>query len=106
MREVVAALLNKMPSPISFRGIAKETQGYSYKLVQEYLDVLRGLRVHERDERSLLQKGAQGIFRDLLLMHIFSFLSGIRPFESVIYENVMQGHIYRKFGEVYYYKNL
>ena len=45
MRETVAALINKVPSPISFRGLAKEVQRYSYKLVQEYLETLRGLYV-------------------------------------------------------------
>ena len=110
MREVVAALINKMPAPISFRGIAKEIQRYSYKLVQEYLEVLRGLYVIEyaymKEGREVYYKrGRKMFFRDPLLMRIFSFLSGIRPFESVIYENVVQEHLYRKFGEVYYYKD-
>jgi len=111
MREVVAALINKMPAPISFRGIAKEIQRYSYKLVQEYLEVLRGLYVIEyaymKEGREVYYKrGRKIFFRDPLLMRIFSFLSGIKPFEFVIYENIVQEHLYRKFGEVYYYKDL
>ena len=110
MRNVVASLINSMPPPISFRGLAKNMPKYSYKLVQDYLETLRGLYVIDyaylKEGGDVYYKRERKVFfRDPLLMRIFSFLSGIKPFESVIYENIVQEHVYRALGEVYYYKD-
>ena len=37
-KEVFASLIGKIPSSMSYRAIASETSGYSYKIVQEYLE--------------------------------------------------------------------
>jgi len=34
-----------------------------------------------------------------------AFWSGTRFVESAIFENVIQEHLYRKFSEIYYFKN-
>ncbi|RLF79591.1 ATP-binding protein, partial [Thermococci archaeon] len=44
-------------------------------------------------------------FRDPLLLRLFSLWSGTKPVESAIYENIVQEHLYRKFGEIYYYRD-
>ena len=46
-KEVFASLISKIPSPLSFRTIAKDTSGYSYKTVQEYLEFFKNLYILE-----------------------------------------------------------
>jgi len=110
MKEVFASIMSTIPSATSFRALANKTSGYSYKVVQDYLEFLRNLYLIEfaylKEGSKILYKREKKIFfRDPLLLRLFSMWSGIRPVESAIYENIVQDHLYRKFGEVYYYRN-
>ncbi len=109
-KEVFSSLISKIPSALSFRAIAKDTSGYSYKTVQEYLEFFKnlyiidfaylkeGLKVMYRKERKIF-------FRDPLLLNIFSAWSNSSYIYSALVESVVQEHLYRRFGEVYYYRN-
>jgi predicted AAA+ superfamily ATPase len=110
MKETIASLISKIPSALSFRAIASETSGYSYKTVQEYLEFLRDLYIIDfaylkEGNKVLFRKERKIFFRDPLLLKIFSDWTNTRYLYSALIENVIQEHLYRKFGEIYYYKN-
>ncbi len=44
-------------------------------------------------------------FRDPLLLRAAAFWTSTEFLESALYEHIVQEHLYRKFGEIYYYKN-
>jgi len=109
-KETLASLLSKMPSALSFRAVAQDTSGHSYKTVQDYLEFLRDLYVLEfaylkQGSRILYRRERKVFFRDPLLLNVFSAWTGTRYLHSALVENVVQEHLLRKFGEVYYYKN-
>jgi len=109
-REVISALISSAPSATSYRALATKTSGYSYKVVQNYLELLidlylinvaylrQGNKVYYRKEKKFF-------FRDPLLLRLFSAWSGTPFIESAIYEHIVQEHIFRKYGKVFYRKN-
>jgi len=108
-KEVFASLISKIPSSMSYRAIASETSGYSYKIVQEYLEFFKNLYIigiaYLKTDKVYYRKEKKFFFRDPLLLRLFSFWSGAKFVESAIFENVIQEHLYRKFNEIYYFKN-
>ena len=44
-------------------------------------------------------------FRDPFIYHSFSFWTGTKFLESALFEGIVQEHLLRKFGEIYYFKN-
>ena len=42
-REVMSALISSAPSAVSYRALASKTSGYSYKVVQRYLEFFQDL---------------------------------------------------------------
>jgi hypothetical protein len=110
VQEVLASLISKIPSPVSYRAIASETSGYSYKVVQEYLEILRELYVLEfaylrKGKDVMHRKDKKIFFRDPLLLRILSQWCGQGFLESALYEGIVQEHVLRTLGEVYYYRN-
>nr|MDO8043966.1 ATP-binding protein [Candidatus Baldrarchaeota archaeon] len=108
-KEVFASLISKIPSSMSYRAIASETSGHSYKIVQEYLEFFKNLYIigiaYLKTDKVYYRKEKKFFFRDPLLLRLFSFWSGAKFVESAIFENVIQEHLYRKFNEIYYFKN-
>ena len=109
-REVLASLISKIPSALSYRAIASETSGYSYKLVQEYIEFFReiyllGVAYLKEGGRILHRREKKIFFRDPLLLRIFSEWSSTKFLESALYEGIVQEHLLRKYGEIYYYRN-
>ena len=109
-REVLASVFGKAPSPVSYSAISKDTSGYSYKTVADYLELLRGLLIldlancRER-ERVLHRKEKKVFFLDPFAAKVLSMWGGREFLESALYEWVVQSHLLRKFGEVFYYRN-
>ena len=109
-KETFSSLISKMPSALSFRTIAKDTSGYSYKTIQEYLEFFRNLYTIDfaylkEGQKVMYRKERKIFFRDPLLLNIFSAWSNSNYIYSALIENVVQEHLCRKFGEVYYYRN-
>jgi predicted AAA+ superfamily ATPase len=110
VREILASIFQKAPSPLSYSTIASDTSGYSYKTVAEYLEVLKGLMILDiasfRENGRVLQRKEKKIFfLDPFIARTLSVWSGQEFLESALYEWVVQSHLLRKFGEVYYYRN-
>ena len=109
-KETFASLISKMPSALSFRTIAQDTSGYSYKTIQDYLEFFKNLYLLDfaylkHGSKVLYRKERKVFFRDPLLLNVFSSWSNTPYLYSALVENVVQEHLYRKFGEIYYYRN-
>ena len=109
-RETLAAVIRSAPSATSFRALAGMTSGYSYKVVQDYIEFFRklyvlGIAYLRQGEQVLYKREKKVFFRDPLLARLFSAWSGAQLREEALYEWLVQEHLYRRFGEVYYYRN-
>ena len=109
-KETFAAVIRSAPSATSFRALAGMTSGYSYKVIQDYIEFftelyILGIAYLKQGNQVLYKREKKFFFRDPLLARLFSLWSGAELREDALYEWVVQEHLYRRFGEVYYYRN-
>jgi predicted AAA+ superfamily ATPase len=109
-REIFSSVFKKAPSPLAYTTIAKDTSGYSYKTVAEYLELFKNLLVlgianHREREKILHRKEKKIFFTDPFVARTLSGWSGQEFLESAFYEWVVQSHLLRRFGEIFYYRN-
>ncbi|NJE11394.1 ATP-binding protein [Thermococcus sp. MAR1] len=109
-KETFSAIIRSAPSATSFRALAGMTSGYSYKVVQDYIEFfvelyILGIAYLRQGEQVLYKREKKFFFRDPLLARLFSTWSGAELREEALYEWVIQEHLYRRFGKVYYYRN-
>ena len=110
VKETFSAIIRSAPSATSFRALAGMTSGYSYKVVQDYIEFfvelyILGIAYLRQGEQVLYKREKKFFFRDPLLARLFSTWSGAELREEALYEWVVQEHLYRRFGKVYYYRN-
>ncbi|WP_048147310.1 ATP-binding protein [Pyrococcus abyssi] len=109
-RDIMGAILDKAPSPTSFNAIAKVV-GVSPHTVRDYVELFEAFhvllqvlylggdgKIYPRKERKL-------ILRDPLIVRAMELWTRRRIDRAVLYEWLVQEHLYRKFGEVFYYRN-
>ena len=105
---IVEVILRKIPSALSYHSIAKEIE-ISHKTLREYMeffeDSLIAKRVYWKNKYSMKRKEKKIFFRDPFIYHAFSFWTGAKFLESALYEGIVQEHLLRKYGEIYYYRN-
>jgi predicted AAA+ superfamily ATPase len=105
---IIASILRKAPSPLSFSTIGNDV-GVSYKTVQEYTEMFRRLFILEvalfKEDKVKWRKERKFFFWDPFLVKTLSLWSGEEYLENALYEWVVQSHLQRKFGSVYYYRN-
>jgi len=107
---ILGKVLEKAPSPYSYHTIAKDA-GISVKTAIEFLELFeemfllkeilyKGLdnKIHERKEKKY-------IVRDSFIAKSISFWTGKELKKDFLYEWIVQEHLLRKFGEIYYFKN-
>ena len=109
-KETFSSLISKIPSALSFRAVAQDTSGYSYKTVQEYLEFFRDLFILDfaylkQGERIMYRRERKVFFRDPLLLEVFSAWSNTSYLHSALIEGIVQEHLYRRYGRVFYYRN-
>lgn len=109
-KETLAALIRSAPSATSFRALAEMTSGYSYKVIQDYIEFFRdiyilGIAYLKEDNQVMYRREKKFFFRDPLLARLFSLWSGVEVREDALYEWIVQEHVFRRFGEVYYFRN-
>ncbi len=113
-REIMKVVLQKIPSPISWENISKETSIKSPKTIASYLHTLSDLFVitllYFIDPNNLtiqFGKNKKLHLLDPLFFQIFEewCLMEIKEKESIIAESVLVLHLYRKYGNVFYWKN-
>ncbi len=109
-KHIMADIFKKAPSPCSFHSIANDV-GVSVKTVIEYLETLKEMfvlkdilymsldgRVYPRKERKLM-------VRDPFLTNAISIWTRCEIRKDFLYEWIVQEHLLRKYGEVYYYRD-
>lgn len=114
-RELMKILLTKLPSAVSWEKISKEASIKSPKTVNSYLHMFANMFVllisyFIDPSSSVIQFGKRKKFHllDPLFFQIFEdwCLVRVRERESVIAENTLASHLFRRFGkDVFYWKN-
>ncbi len=106
LKEVLSSIFRSAPSPVSYRALASQTSGYSYKVVQSYVEFLQDLFVLGRAyfKEDGVRYGGRGSSSSgiLCLVRILSNWSNQPFLNSALYEWIVQEHVYRKFGSIYY----
>ncbi len=108
-REIIYQLLLKTPSPLGYNTIGNAI-GISHVTVREYLEVLEdlflvGIAYYKKGKRVDFKKEKKIFFRDPFIPSVFSKIFRIELRKDAAYEWVLQDHLLRKFGEVYFYRN-
>ncbi|RLE65926.1 MAG: ATP-binding protein [Thermoprotei archaeon] len=107
-KEVIGSIMRKAPSPCSFSTIGRDI-GVSYKTVQEYINMLRNIFILDiamfKKDRVKWRKEKKFFFLDPFIAHTLSLWSGEKYLESALYEWIVQSHLSRRFGEVFYFRN-
>ncbi len=108
-RDTLGAIIDVAPDPVSFRKLA-ERAGVSAPTVREYLELFEGLHLllpvlfMDAGGRILERKERKFVIRDPLLARAIAQWSGRELEKSVLYEWIVQEHLYRRFGEVFYFR--
>ena len=108
-REILGAIISKAPSPVSYTEIAEEA-GINRDTARTYVSVLSELRIlleipfSERGDKILHKKNRKFAIRDPLMGRAFSEWARVKLEDSVLYEWIVQEHLYRKFRRVYYFR--
>ncbi len=107
-RGVISRVLATAPSPASFNSMASDLS-LSHRTVREYVELLEALMVLGQAlyfEKSPKFRKERKIFvRDPFIARSLSIWATTDFLESAMYEWVVQEHVYRKYGEVYYWRN-
>lgn len=111
-KRIVKAIIEKVPSTISFHNIAKEFEIKSHKTVFYYIDILEKLFlakvlyfIEPNKATEVFYKQRKVHLIDPFLYHLFSYWCMTpSPKESIIVESVVASHLSRKFN-VGYWKN-
>lgn len=113
-KEIIKAVLTKMPSAISWESISKETSIKAAKTVYSYITTLKelfvlGISYFIEPNNALINfgKNKKIFFTDPLFFHMFEdwCLVKIKEKESIMAESLLASHLSRKYGDVYYWKN-
>ncbi|ABL88538.1 conserved hypothetical protein [Pyrobaculum islandicum DSM 4184] len=109
LKDIVAAVLDRVPSPTSYHALAQDV-GVSHNTVREYLEFLAdiyavGIALQISGGMPQPRKEKKIFFRDPLLYRALAQWTSRAVDEAALLEHVVQEHLYRKFGEIYYWKN-
>ncbi|MCS7137796.1 MAG: ATP-binding protein [Candidatus Caldarchaeum sp.] len=109
VQDILGSVITKMPSAMSYSSVAQEL-GISHTTVREYLELLTdtfiiGLAHFIAGGRKMPRKEKKIFFRDPFSLRTLASWAGVKPLESALVEGVVQEHLLRKFGEVYYFRN-
>jgi hypothetical protein len=107
-KAIISTILSKAPSPLSFSSIGKEV-GVSYKTVEDYIEIFRRLFILDyalfKEKQIIWRKERKFFILDPYLAKSLSIWTNTEILDSALYEWIVQSHLKRRFGEVYYYRN-
>ena len=107
-QDILASLLTKIPSPLSYYSIAQDV-GISHKTVREYIEFFKDSLLLElaywKSNGVNPRKEKKIFFRDPFILRAISFWTSTKFLESALYEGIVQEHLLRKFNEIYYFRN-
>jgi hypothetical protein len=109
MKEVISSILRKAPSPLSLSTIGRDV-GVSYKTIQDYTEVLKSFFVmdtafYKDRKRIVWRKERKFFFLDPFITNTLSSWCGEEYLDSAFYEWLVQSHLLRKFGSVFYFRD-
>jgi len=108
-RMILHSILEKAPSPIGYHTIAQEI-GISHNTVREYLELMEdlfivGVAYWKQGNKISFRKEKKIFLRDPYLAKTFSMILGVDTRKDYLYEWIVQEHLYRKYSEIYYWRN-
>ncbi len=108
-RKVIGMIIKKAPSAVSYSSIGKEIE-LNHVTTREYLHILEDLYLLKisflKTNRKVFYRREKKIFlRDPYVARVFCNLFDLECKKDFLYEWIVQEHLYRKYGEIYYYKN-
>ena len=107
--QMLAQIITKAPSALSYNAIGSEIQ-ISHITVREYIEVLEEMFILKtaflkEGNKILFRKEKKIFIRDPGIARAIAGVFDIELKKDVLYEWIVQEHLYRKFGEIYYYRN-
>lgn len=108
-KQITTALLEMVPSALSYNAIATRL-GISHKTVEEYIELMENLFLAKRayykgNKGVVFRKEKKIFFRDPFTARAFSIWCGRELRKDALYEWIVQEHLFRKFKEIYYFRN-
>ncbi len=108
-RGLVSSILRKAPSPLSYASIGSELS-VSHRTVREYLEIFRALMVldramYRRGKKVFWRKESKFFFLDPFTARSLSLWTLTKFLDAALYEWVVQAHLLRRYGEVFYYRD-
>ena len=109
LRMVARELISRAPGATSFNAIAGDL-GISHNTVHDYVRLMEdmflvGVAYMREGGRILYRREKKIFFRDPFAARAFATLLGAELSKAALLEWVVQEHAYRKFGEVYFWRN-
>jgi len=107
-KKIISTLLDMVPSALSYNSIAQKI-GISHKTVESYLESFQDLFIAKiifyKSANVIFRKEKKIMFRDPFIARSLALWCGKELRKDFLYESVVQEHLLRRFGEVYYYRN-
>jgi len=108
-RMILRTIMEKAPSAMSYNSIAREL-GISHNTVEDYVELMEDLFLLDQayfkeGDKVIYRKEKKFFLRDPYIAKAFSVVLGAKLREGSEYEWIVQEHLYRKFGELYYWRN-
>ena len=107
--QILSQIITKAPSALSYSAVGSEIQ-ISHITVREYLEALEELFVTKaacrKEGKNVLFRKEKKIFiRDPGIVRAVASVFNLEVRKDFLYEWIVQEHLLRKFGEIYYYRN-
>ncbi len=107
--EIIKTLLHKVPSALSYSSISSEI-GIDYKTVRNYLERFEDMYMLKiaylkENKKVFFRKEKKMFLRDPFIARSFALWTDSELRKDALYEWIVQEHLLRKFGEIYYYRN-
>jgi len=106
---ILRMIMEKAPSALGYNSIASEI-GISHNTVREYIELMEdlflvGVAYWRQGKKIDFKKGKKIFLRDPYMVRAYATILGIDVRKDFLYEWIVQEHLLRKYGEVYYWKN-
>lgn len=108
--QVMRKIIEKAPSPVGYHTIAGDL-GLSHNTVRDYIELMQdmfllGVAYHMDPSGKVSLRREKKIFlRDPFIATAFASILGVELRRDLLYEWIVQEHMYRRFGEIYYFRN-
>ncbi|RLG39914.1 MAG: hypothetical protein DRO01_04915 [Thermoproteota archaeon] len=107
-RKVIYSVIKKAPSAVSYSTLGKEVE-LNHVTTREYLGLLEDLFIlgisFWKDKDVNFKKEKKIFLRDPFIARIFAEIYNLELRKDFLYEWIVQEHLLRKYGEIYYYRN-